>query len=384
MAANAISCFKRSLQGFWESLPGFLLNYMQLRIPMYQRSDCERCTPHSDEERTEASVFSDTLRTPPPLVTGKTQINKIMNCLVQHGCQDVTADIDFKVENHYIARGGFGTVYSGRLCNGRSVVIKCLEVLTNQNWADEDYDDNLKHTARELHTWSKCNHPGILPLLGMARFRGRIAMVSPFMPNGRLDRYIARNPSVDRLELATQIAGALAYLHGKGITHGDLKAANVLVSEEGYAKLADFGSAVVSPCTLEMNLTESFGCSLRWAAPEVLEMGSNGQTAHADVYALGMTLLEIFTGQLPFAETNEMAVCCAVVMRKELPPRIPFCGLSAGEKSGDEVWKLLVHCWAHLPESRPTALHVKNGFVNIQQGMNEVAASRVLGCSQVA
>lgn len=71
-----------------------------------------------------------------------------MECLIQHECRDITADVDLKFDNDYIARGGFGTIYSGRLCDGRVVVVKCLEALTSQSFTDESYDATLKVTSR--------------------------------------------------------------------------------------------------------------------------------------------------------------------------------------------------------------------------------------------
>lgn len=67
-----------------------------------------------------------------------------MECLIQHGCQDITADLDPNVENNYIARGGFGIIYSGHLHDRRPVAIKCLEVLNNQSWAEDGYSVDLK------------------------------------------------------------------------------------------------------------------------------------------------------------------------------------------------------------------------------------------------
>lgn len=64
-----------------------------------------------------------------------------MDCLVQHNCRDITADIDPSINNIRIARGGFGIVYSGRLLDGRLVAVKCLEVLTSQSWMG---NSNLK------------------------------------------------------------------------------------------------------------------------------------------------------------------------------------------------------------------------------------------------
>lgn len=75
-------------------------------------------------------------------------IDEVMRCLVEHRCQDITADIDYGLDNEYITRGGFGAIYSGRLRNGQTVAVKCLEVLTSQIWTDESYDDNLKVAFR--------------------------------------------------------------------------------------------------------------------------------------------------------------------------------------------------------------------------------------------
>ncbi|KAF8608177.1 kinase-like protein [Ceratobasidium sp. AG-I] len=365
-----LNVIRKLLWELWECLSGIPNTYIQRLSPW---SNGAACIPRNVEEGANDLTYSDAQQKVPSLITTKTHIDEVMDCLVQHDCWDITDDIDFNIDNEYITRGGFGTIYSGQLRDGRPVVIKYLEVLANQSWPHEIYNDNLKHTARELHTWSKCDHPGILPLLGMARFRGRIAMVSPLMLNGRLDFYIARNPSINRIEIAIQIAEALAYLHKKGIIHGDMKAANVLVSEKGHPKLADFGNAVVTPCTLEMTPVESFGCSIRWAAPEVLDVGSEGQTTHADVYALGMTLLEIFTGQLPYAEMSERAVVCTVVVRKELPPRPHLFWLPADKESADKIWKLLIQCWARDPDTRPTASCVRNQLVKIEQGIDQRA-----------
>ncbi|KAF8608179.1 kinase-like protein [Ceratobasidium sp. AG-I] len=151
-------------------------------------------------------------------------------------------------------------------------------------------DSDSQRERRELHTWSKCDHPGVLPLLRMAMFQGRIAMVSPLMSNGRLDRRIAHNPFIDRIELSIQIAEALAYLHEKGIIHGHVKAANILVSKDCQIKVADFGNAVASPRALEITPMSS-SCSMRWAAPEILDTSDVENTLPADLYALGITIL---------------------------------------------------------------------------------------------
>ncbi|KAG8685230.1 hypothetical protein FRC08_013233, partial [Ceratobasidium sp. 394] len=115
-------------------------------------------------------------------------------------------------------------------------------------------------------------------------------MVSPWMDNGTLLAYIKRNPSTDCYCLSIGICEGVVYLHENGIVHGDIKGANVLVSDAGIAKLADFGCTELKESELYFTTTtKHVECSTRWAAPEILNGGMRSK--QADVYALGMTLL---------------------------------------------------------------------------------------------
>ncbi|KAG9079832.1 hypothetical protein FRC06_007415 [Ceratobasidium sp. 370] len=166
---------------------------------------------------------------------------------------------------------------------------------------------SLMHTAKEMYTWSKCQHPNVQRLLGLAEFRGQIAMVSAWEINGNLSEYLRLHPDVDRCQLSAQIAEGLAYLHelnivstlllffdpptyltGRLKVHGDLKAANVLVSKDGVPLLADFGNVTLQGCTLNFTSTSTkTTVSMQWAAPELLK-GTETHSTPADIYALGM------------------------------------------------------------------------------------------------
>ncbi|KAF8596234.1 kinase-like protein, partial [Ceratobasidium sp. AG-I] len=98
---------------------------------------------------------------------------------------------------------------------------------------------------REIHTWSKCDHPNVLKLLGLVEFRDQIGMVSPWMKEGNLVHYLQREPGANRLNIASPFADGLSYLHRQGIVHGDLKGANILVSDSGVPLLTDFGNATL-------------------------------------------------------------------------------------------------------------------------------------------
>ncbi|KAF8603022.1 kinase-like protein [Ceratobasidium sp. AG-I] len=287
--------------------------------------------------------------------------SEVIRHLVEHNCSDITDHLDLsQCSNLPIAGGGFGDIYWGALNDGSSVAIKCV-----RSFFGSDADDSkpLKHTARELYTWSKCRHDNVLELLGVAQFRYRIAMVSPWMDNGALPNYLAQKPSVDRYQLCTQIASGLMYLHEMGTVHGDMKAYNVLISDDGTAKIADFGSTILKEYTLQFtDTTTSSGVSMRWAAPELLE-GKTLRSFEADVYALGMTLLEIVTGLVPFHDKSDPAVMYAVGVKRTHPSRPD--SIPAETQRGDALWSLLLHCWNYEPEARPRAGEVLNAMKSI-------------------
>ncbi|KAF8602353.1 kinase-like protein [Ceratobasidium sp. AG-I] len=217
---------------------------------------------------------------------------------------------------------------------------------------------HLKYTAREIHTWAKCEHRHVLKLLGLVQFRGQIGMVSPWITHGSLSHYVAQNPEVNRPQLCVQTADGLAYLHRSGVVHGDLKGANVLVSENGDALLTDFGNAVLQERTLQFSYTTAKGhLSPRWTAPEMIR-GEGTFSFQADVFALGMTVLEVITGSVPYSHLSDFGVMYAIVEGR-LPER-PEDSIPTKSRQGDFLWSLLTRCWDHVVESRPTAGDVRD------------------------
>ena len=116
---------------------------------------------------------------------------------------------------------------------------------------------------------------------------------------GRLDQ-------ADAVRYGQQIASALQYAHEQGVVHCDIKPENILITEEGVPKLADFGVAETIPRTLSPSEARAILGTIAYLAPEVLQ----GAPANprSDVYSLAMTLYEAVAGRLPFAGTNPAAV----------------------------------------------------------------------------
>ncbi|KAG8768159.1 hypothetical protein FRC12_005740 [Ceratobasidium sp. 428] len=283
---------------------------------------------------------------------------EIIPLLINNGCPDVTDRLDLsQCSARPVAGGGFGDIYQGVLIGGEKVAIKCPRLYLKD---DEQGKKVLKSVAREIYAWSKLKHPNVLELIGLSTFREQISIVSSWMENGTLPGYISKHPDVDRFELCTQVSAGLAYLHRYETVHGDVKGANVLVSELGVAKLADFGNTVVKRHTLEFTgSTGGARISIRWTAPEILR-DEEQHTKEADIYALGMTFLETVMGKVPFPGKSEQVVL-ANIMLGRTPERPSELDVMEKNKA-DALWRTMSRCWSHTVANRPSAFEVEQNL----------------------
>ncbi|KAG8913799.1 Transcriptional regulatory protein sin3, partial [Tulasnella sp. 408] len=151
------------------------------------------------------------------------------------------------------------------------------------------YDDVVvRRFEREATTWRRLRHPHILKFLGTFKRDGHMYFVSPFIDNGTLVEYIAANPDINRIRLLCETADAVQYLHKEGVVHGDLKASNILIGDNGSSLLCDFGltKAAESRTSTAMQGAGTF----RWQAPELWDNAP--KSFESDVYAFGMTVAE--------------------------------------------------------------------------------------------
>lgn len=161
-----------------------------------------------------------------------------------------------------------------------------------------------------------------------------------------------------RGELIKGVGEGLRHLHSCEIVHGDLKAENVLVDEDGVPRICDFGMATIVERELPNPITSSLKRgSYRWMAPERISprdfsvSSEAARTFASDIYSLGMTIYEIMSGGYPFPKDSDLKVM-ALIMGGERPTHP---GLEAERRGlGEQLWRFVELCWAAKKESRPT------------------------------
>ncbi|KAG8790135.1 hypothetical protein FRC12_012705 [Ceratobasidium sp. 428] len=291
-------------------------------------------------------------------ISGTMPALAIIEILVSRRCRDITEQLDLgKCGLHPFTSGGFGDIFQGTLIGGEKVAIKCMKIYLQRD--DDSGRTALKRAARELDNWSHFEHKNILKLSGLAQFRDQMAMISPWMDQGTLLQYLKHNPDVDRCQLCIDISEGVAYLHQND-------APNVVISGEGVAKLTDFGCTMLKRSTLHFTTTPGGRyASMRWAAPE--RLNDEECSKEADVYALGMTLLETVTGAVPFSDIkSDAAVCTAVVVRRQMPGR-PKEFPSFNPDEANQLWAIVVDSCAHDSSDRPGSTTIRDRLQGIRK-----------------
>jgi serine/threonine-protein kinase len=213
-----------------------------------------------------------------------------------------------------VGTGGMSSVYKARdRMLERNVALKVL----HPHYSDDaEYVERFRREARSV---AQLSHPHIVTVIDRGEDGGQQFIVFEFIDGENLKQLIGRIgplPVRRAVELALEIADALAFAHDHGLVHRDVKPQNVLLTPDGDAKVTDFG--IARSLDVEQGVTQTgtvLGTS-NYLSPE--QASGQPVTPATDVYSLGVVLYELLTGEVPFPGENFVAV--AMKHLNEPPP----------------------------------------------------------------
>ncbi|CAD7675519.1 unnamed protein product [Nyctereutes procyonoides] len=241
--------------------------------------------------------------------------------------------------------GAFGKVYKAK--NKETGALAAAKVIETKS------EEELEDYTVEIDILATCDHPYIVKLLGAYYYDGKLWIMIEFCPGGAVDAIMLeldRGLTEPQIQVVCrQMLEALHFLHGKKIIHRDLKAGNVLMTLEGDIRLADFGVSAKNLKTLQKR--DSFIGTPYWMAPEVVMCETMKDTPYdykADIWSLGITLIEMAQIEPPHHELNPMRVLLKIA--KSDPPT-----LLTPSKWSMEFRDFLKTALDKNPETRPSA-----------------------------
>jgi len=215
-----------------------------------------------------------------------------------------------------VGEGGMAVVYRARdaLLN-RPVAVKVMrrELVSDANF--------VERFRREAEAAAALNHPHVATVFDFGEQDGEYFLVMEYLPASNLKRLIEERgplPPKVALEIAIQVCDALKYAHSNGIIHRDVKPQNVLFTDDGKAKLTDFGIARAITAQTPLTGTGQLVGSVHYMSPE--QARGLGASERSDVYALGIMLFEMLSGKVPFDADTPVAVALKHI--QEQPPAI--------------------------------------------------------------
>lgn len=235
----------------------------------------------------------------------------------------------------FLAEGGFGRVYRGYDPElDRPIAIKVAKTAAVTS-------PDLLQEARRV---AKLRHPGIVPIHDVGHDEGVWFFVSDLMEGRSLADLSQRPTPAEAGRLVAQVADALHYAHEQGFVHRDIKPSNILLDNQGRPQITDFGIAVTTEEIADRRIPRSG--TLPYMAPEQVAGEVQLIGPRTDVYALGVVLYELLTGQGPYQGRTPMALKEQILFRSPIAPR------TIEAKIPPDLEAICLHCLAKHPADR--------------------------------
>ncbi len=227
------------------------------------------------------------------------------------------------------------------------------------------HPDSVERFVREARAASALNHPNIVTVYEVGESPSGHFIAMELIEGRTLRELRAESPSIATIaRIGAQAARALAIAHEAGIIHRDIKPENLMLRDDGYLKVLDFGIAQLGQRDLSDPETDTritqpgmVVGTMRYMSPE--QATAKVITPASDIFSLGIVIYELTIGRHPFESSSDMAVLSAIILREALPPsrinsRVPAI-----------LDSLLVRMLAKNPADRPTAAEVDDMLDNI-------------------
>ena len=226
-----------------------------------------------------------------------------------------------------VGSGGMSSVYKAhdRLLDRRVA----LKILHEYYGGDQEYVERFRREARAV---AQLSHPNIVTVIDRGESDGRQYIVFELIGGPNLKELVEERgplPVAEALELAIDVARALAFAHERGLVHRDVKPQNVLLNGDGRPKVTDFGIARSLDIDHGMTQTGTVLGTSNYIAPE--QASGERVDEQSDAYSLGVVLFELLTGEVPFSGDNFVSVALRHVnepppsvldRRGDVPPRV--------------------------------------------------------------
>ncbi|WVZ15876.1 hypothetical protein V8G54_013442 [Vigna mungo] len=289
-----------------------------------------------------------------------------------------------------LGEGGFGTVYFGKLRDGRSVAVKRL------------YENNYRRVAQfmnEIKILTRIDHPNLVKLYGCtSRHSRELLLVYEYIPNGTVADHIHGERSKPgtlpwhiRMNIAVETASALKFLHLRDIIHRDVKTNNILLDSNFRVKVADFGLSRLFPDHVTHVSTAPQGTP-GYVDPEYHECYQ--LTNKSDVYSFGVVLVELISS-LPAVDItrhrHEINLANMAInkihnqtLQELVDPNLGFESDFKVRKMISGVAELAFQCLQSSKEMRPTMEEVVETLKDIQSDGKSKSQPEVMDISSTS